>query len=150
MKKLRLTCDYFCYPIWHDDGKTSGEFGDIDPRTLPISPILADELIAWSDSFDRGLNMEDPGSSQWAAGEREEFLRVGWQLLPRLQDELGSGFAVRNAFDVPVTDACAWDSACFQEDTVAASTSTGAFARWWWFLLVLTAVLSASLSFGLH
>jgi hypothetical protein len=65
MKKLRLMCDYFCYPIWHDDGKMSGEFGDIDPRTLSISRVLAEELIAWSDSFDRGLDMDDPASIKW-------------------------------------------------------------------------------------
>lgn len=146
MKKLKLMCDYFCYPIWHDDGDTTGEFGDIDPRTLPISPVLADELMAWSDSFDRGLDMDNPAGSRWAAGEREAFLRVGRQLLEKVQVELGTEFAVRGSFEGLVLEARGSDGTCSHYEIEPTRTGTSAFTRWWWFLAVITAILSASFS----
>lgn len=146
MKKLKLMCDYFCYPIWHNDGATTGEFGDIDPRMLPISPALADELMAWSDWFDRGLDMDDPASSRWATGEREEFVRVGRQLLEKVQVELGTGFAVRGSFEGPALEARGSDGPCPCYDIEPAGTGTGAFSKWWWFLGVITAILFTSFS----
>ena len=35
--KIRLMADYFCYPLWHDDGIN---MGDIGPASLPISNEL--------------------------------------------------------------------------------------------------------------
>lgn len=143
-------CDYFCYPIWHDDGEITGEFGDIDPRTLPISRVLADELMAWSDWFDRGLDTDDPASSRWVPGEREEFLRVGGQLLKKVQVELGTGFAGRNGFDGPALAARGSDEICPYYDGKPAGTGTGAFSKRWWLLCVITAALTALFSARRH
>lgn len=98
MKRLRLSPDYFCYPVWHDDGEITEEFGDIDPRTLRITDSLAADLIAWSDWFDRGIDMDDFRESKWSEEDKKAFYRAGEQLLERLRAELGSGFSVRKGF----------------------------------------------------
>jgi hypothetical protein len=90
--------DYFCFPLWHDDSERTGEFGDIDPRTLAITADLAADLMAWSDWSDRGLDMNDPASSCWADGEKEAFVREGQRLLERLRGELGPSFVVTGRF----------------------------------------------------
>lgn len=96
MKKLRLVTDYFCYPVFHDDGTSSGEYGDIDPRTLPISEELAHDLIEWQSWFERGVDMNDPGNSKgMSAAESELFKKQGYDLLERLRGELSSEYEVR-------------------------------------------------------
>ncbi|MEM1370030.1 MAG: hypothetical protein AAGG02_18900, partial [Cyanobacteria bacterium P01_H01_bin.15] len=46
-KHIRLVIDYDAYPIWDDD--EGG--GDIDPKLLPISEKLAQDLYAWVDLY---------------------------------------------------------------------------------------------------
>ena len=95
MKKLRLVTDYFCYPIFHDDGASTGEYGDIDPHTLPISKELANDLIEWQGWFERGLDMDNPGNSvDMSFAEKELFKKQGYSLLERLKSELGSEYSV--------------------------------------------------------
>ena len=99
MKIIRLALDYFCYPIWHDDGDVTNEFGPIDPGTLPISQDLADSLIRWGEWFDRGLNMDDPANSPAMNPEENmAFYAMGEELLVRLRRELGTGFVVNRRF----------------------------------------------------
>lgn len=96
MKKIRLVTDYFCYPVFHDDGISTGEYGPIDPHTLPISKELADDLMEWQAWFERGLNMDNPGNSiGWSAWGRELFNKQGYYLFERLKSELGSEYNVR-------------------------------------------------------
>lgn len=96
MKKLRLSPDYFCSPIWHDDSETSGEYGDIDPHQLPISQRLAEETMAWAAWFDAGLDMNDPGNSKgMTAEEKTAFLSEGERLFECLKRELGPDFDIR-------------------------------------------------------
>jgi hypothetical protein len=96
MKKVRLSPDYFCSPIWHDDGETSGEYGDIDPHQLPISRKLAEETMTWAAWFEAGLDMNDPGNSKGMTVEEQmAFLAEGGRLLERLRLELGPDFDVR-------------------------------------------------------
>jgi hypothetical protein len=97
-KRIRLMADYFCFPLWRDDSERTGEFGDIDPRTLAITADLATDLMAWSDWFDRGLDMNDPASSCWVDGEKDAFVREGQRLLERLRGELGPSFVVTGRF----------------------------------------------------
>lgn len=98
MRTIRLAPDYFCYPIWHDDGELSGEFGDIDPRSLPISKSLANELLFWSNWYDRGLDVKNPGNSYWAESEKNDFFKMGDALFQRLCEELKSEFIVNKKF----------------------------------------------------
>ena len=148
MKKIKLMCDYFCHPIWHDDGETTGEFGDIDPRTLPISAVLAAALAEWAESFDRGLDMSDPGSSRWVPGEQEEFLRVGRHLLERLRGELGADFIVRNGFELPSMSAPDWRD--FRRPSTPTGARLGLFHGWWWFLAAVLVVSMASMAMRGH
>lgn len=148
MKKLRLMCDYFCYPIWHDDGAETEEFGGIDPRTLPITAALVEALASWSESFDRGLDMADPAGSRWAPGEQEEFLRVGRQLLVRIQGELGASFVVRNGFEFPSMSALNRDGV--RPPQTPDRARLGVFNRWWLFLPAILLVSLASVAMRGH
>jgi len=68
MKLLRLSPDYFCYPIWHDDSAITEDLGDIDPRSLPITDSLADNLIFWSDWFGKGVAAVGRENFAWGEG----------------------------------------------------------------------------------
>ena len=98
MKLLRFAPDFCCYPIWHDDSRITEEFGDIDPRSLPISLGLVNDLMAWSDWFDKGFVGFGVEGLVWEEGEKDQFIVSGLQLLNRLRQELGSEFVVRRGF----------------------------------------------------
>ena len=49
--------DYDCFPIWILD---ENSLDNIDPNDLKISSKLKKALLAWSDSYDKTLNREDP------------------------------------------------------------------------------------------
>jgi hypothetical protein len=99
MKTIRLSPDYFCYPIWHDDGANTEKFGDIDPRSLPISAELAEDLIKWAQWFDKDLDMNDPENSRgMSPDEKAAFTAEGERLLDCLRHELGPDFRVNRAF----------------------------------------------------
>lgn len=96
MKKLRFSPDYFCSPIWHDDGETTGEFGDVNLNDLPISPELRSRIDDWSAWFDKDLNMSDPGNSKGMDdAEMRDFLATGRELFENLSKELGPKFLLR-------------------------------------------------------
>lgn len=100
MKTLRLAPDYFCFPVWHDDGEQTGDFGDIDPKCLPISPELSADLIFWATWFDKGLDINDPANSPGMSDEeRMQFNAKGHELLVRLRKELGPSFSVNSRYD---------------------------------------------------
>ncbi|USX18275.1 hypothetical protein NHH82_20680 [Oxalobacteraceae bacterium OTU3REALA1] len=98
MKLLRLAPDYSCYPIWHDDSAVTEDFGDIDPRSLPITDSLADDLISWSNWFDKGVTGAGIENFAWEEGEKDRFVSSGLHLLDRLREELGHEFIVRRGF----------------------------------------------------
>jgi hypothetical protein len=92
MKKIKLMADYHCYPIWD---MQPNSYGDIDPRDLPISQELTEDLLAWAISFDLTLNSTDPLSSGFkSAEEASNFKSVGHQLCERLKNELGADYFV--------------------------------------------------------
>jgi hypothetical protein len=96
MKNLRFSPDYFCSPIWHDDGETTGEFGPIDPDDLHISSDLASDIHIWAQWFDNGLDMADPGNSkEMDDDEMRLFLIEGRKLFSRLKLELGSDYVLQ-------------------------------------------------------
>lgn len=92
MKTIKLMADYQCYPLWH---VSPNEFGDIDPRSLPISALLSKELLDWATTYDNTLNWEDPWCSGFENDEAvESFKSQGMKLAEQLRQELGSQFAV--------------------------------------------------------
>ena len=52
MKTIKLMPDYQCYPLWD---MTPGEYGDLDPMTLPIPELLQSQLMDWARVLDLEL-----------------------------------------------------------------------------------------------
>lgn len=87
-----MMADYYCYPLWHAGGD---EVGNIDPRELPISRVLANELISWSDIYDGTLNMSDPTGSGFKSKDDDiNFKKAGEALYQKLKVELGCDYDV--------------------------------------------------------
>jgi hypothetical protein len=92
MKILKLMTDYECYPLWD---MTPGEYGDIDPNSLPISDSLKDQLLNWADIYDSTLNWQDPATSGFQSVDAAEaFKAEGMRLADQLREELGPEFVV--------------------------------------------------------
>lgn len=92
MRTIKLMPDYQCFPLWE---ASLGQVGNIDPKDLPITDDLRRELLMWANSYNETLNMDDPASSGFPSNEAEmQFKEVGDRLGERLQEELGSEFAV--------------------------------------------------------
>lgn len=85
--------DYDCFPLWD---ASPGRVGNIDPESLPISPQLKADLMAWATVFDRTLNRDDPLNSGFVNDcAKEAFKAQGRALAERLQAELGLDFEVK-------------------------------------------------------
>ncbi len=73
-RRLKLMAEVQCWAIWCMEGTDN-----IDPSTLPISPVLADDINQWSDVFDESYRFSDPnfhtdlGSS--SSFDMDNFLR---------------------------------------------------------------------------
>lgn len=92
-QKIKLMCDYYCYPLWWTVG--SGKAGDIDPETLPLKPQTIQRLQAWADKFNSILNEEDPASSGFAReADRQAFDREGISLWHQVISELEPEYEV--------------------------------------------------------
>ncbi|MEQ1086733.1 hypothetical protein [Acinetobacter seifertii] len=94
MKKLiKLMPDYQCYPLWEYD-----EFGlvaNLNPKDLPISEILIDKLILWSDMYDETLCLDDPINSAFKSIQHEKkFKLLGEELFKSLSKELSDQYEV--------------------------------------------------------
>lgn len=92
MIKIKLMPDYHCYPLWED---SDNNFENIDPYSLPISKILANDLIQWAKEYDTTLDIDDPLSSGFKNTEEElSFRHKGENLFERLKLELGSQYSI--------------------------------------------------------
>lgn len=92
MRIIKLMPDYFCFPLWE---ASPGMVGNIDPKTLPISIELREQLMRWAGLYDQGLDMDDPKNSvAMTEAELEAFELEGRKLGKDLQDELGPDFLV--------------------------------------------------------
>ena len=69
MKKIKLMPDYHCFPLWRIDDDICC---NIDPYSLPVSNMLAEELINWANEYDKTLNMNDPVNSGFENTEKEQ------------------------------------------------------------------------------
>ena len=97
MRLIRLAPDYFCYPLWE---ASPGQTGDIDPKTLPISLVLQEQLINWAKVFDQILDMDDPGNNTGFASIEAviTFNRTGAALAKQLRSELGPEYTIIEKF----------------------------------------------------
>lgn len=90
---IKLIADYQCHPLWD---ASPGEYGDMDPSSLPISEELKRGLAKWAAVYDSTLNMDDPASSGFPSEQAEHDFRVeGERLAEQLQLELGQDYIVR-------------------------------------------------------
>jgi hypothetical protein len=84
--------DYQCFPLWE---ASPGAVGNIDPQDLPLSLALKQELRIWAERFDETLNLDDPASSGFGSEQaRKKFRQEGRALAQRLQEELGTAYAI--------------------------------------------------------
>lgn len=92
MRAIKLMPDYECHPLW---GVIPSEFGDIDPKTLPISTKLQQQLRTWADTYDQTLDREDPRQSGFSTAlDVSAFEAEGERLAEQLRTELGSNYIV--------------------------------------------------------
>lgn len=99
MIRLKVMPDYECFPLW-DEGALPENNPNLDPRKLPLSQCLVDDLLAWAGQFDATLKRDDPAASGFStAAEDRRFQDEGRQLAKRVADELGSSAIVRYWFD---------------------------------------------------
>ena len=84
--------DYFCFPLWD---LTPGMYGDIDPRTLPMSIKLQQRLLRWAKKYDEILNLNDPAITDFEnENDRLMFRMEGYELAHALQMELGVEYKI--------------------------------------------------------
>jgi len=84
--------DYQCYPLWE---ASPGVVGNINPSDLPISVDLQNRLLAWANSFDATLNIDNPMLSGFKSEQAvEKFKTEGEALAHQLQTELGTEYLV--------------------------------------------------------
>ena len=92
MKKIKLMADYQCHPLWD---KTPGNYGDINPYSLPISENLKQQLVEWAHAYDATLNILDPARSGFKdLDSKVEFTKIGHEIAEKLQSELGPEFII--------------------------------------------------------
>ena len=93
MRKLRLSADYDCWPLW----EAGEEAGNVDPEVLPLSDGLKGRLQVWAEQYDRTLNRLDPASSGFVDRQSQlRFEKEGAVLCQQLQAELGDAFEVES------------------------------------------------------
>ncbi|WP_080759658.1 hypothetical protein [Acinetobacter pittii] len=94
MKKLiKLMPDYQCYPLWEYD--ELGLVANLNPEDLPVSKVLIDKLILWSDMYDETLCLDNPINSGFKSREDEKkFQLLGEELFKSLREELSGQYDV--------------------------------------------------------
>ena len=91
MTKIKLMTDYGCYPLWWVDGD---KVGPVEPE-LPLSEETAARLQKWADSYNDGLDWDDPGNSPVPTPEElAAFEQEGISLWGQMQKELAPNYEV--------------------------------------------------------
>ena len=57
LPKIKIMRDYQCYPIWIDDFE---HFTNLNPAEIPLSKNLVQRLSAWSELYEKNVNLIDP------------------------------------------------------------------------------------------
>ncbi|KIE86425.1 hypothetical protein SD67_07880 [Acinetobacter pittii] len=85
--------DYQCYPLWEYD--ELGLVANLNPEDLPVSKVLIDKLILWSDMYDETLCLDNPINSGFKSREDEKkFQLLGEELFKSLREELSGQYDV--------------------------------------------------------
>ena len=91
-KKIRLSTDYQCWPLWQEEGE---EVGDIDPKTLPLPPETVARLEHWAATFDSWIDLDEPNAPTEPTDEEfEAFEQEGLRLWKQLIQELAPHYEV--------------------------------------------------------
>lgn len=87
-KKLRLSAEYHCNPVWGDVDEGDFEYGELrDVLHLDTDLIL--DLKLWQNVWDATYIEDDPGSSGFKIKEEQFYFdKVGLDLLWRLREQL--------------------------------------------------------------
>lgn len=86
MRKLKLTNEYGCWPLWEvDDGPPR----NLSPQHLGLPPQLCERLDAWAQQFEATLDHDYPPDSGFAgAAEAAAFVEEGRRLAAAVQSTL--------------------------------------------------------------
>jgi hypothetical protein len=91
-KKIKLMLDYGCYPLWWYD---SEQVGNIDPKSLPLSLEMIQQLIDLADKNDAALDWDDPSESkEFTEAEIRQLDKELLELKAKLQKELYPDYEV--------------------------------------------------------
>jgi hypothetical protein len=91
-KKLRLSADYQCWPLWRAG---PDEVGEIEPQSLPLKPETIARLEKWAETFDSWMDFDDPTAEKEPSDEEvDAFEQEGLSLWKQLKQELGPGYEV--------------------------------------------------------
>jgi hypothetical protein len=92
VKTIKLMADYQCWPLWWTDNDAPG---NIDPSTLPLTPVTVARLNQWAAQFDKRLNWNEPNATPpLTSDEVDAFEREGVSLWLKLRDELHPDYSV--------------------------------------------------------
>jgi hypothetical protein len=97
MPEILLKPEIQTFPLWMDK---DGVKDNTDPKTLPLSAGLIEDLDEWRSRWDATYDLDDPLNSGFSSPEEERAFQVdGEHLVARLRAELGNGWTV--SFRVP-------------------------------------------------
>lgn len=87
-KKLRLSAEYHCNPVWGDVDDGDFEYEELR-SILHLDTNLISDLRLWQNMWDATYIENDPGSSGFKTKEEQlEFDNIGLNLLQRLKVNL--------------------------------------------------------------
>ena len=92
LRRIKLMADYDCYPLWSME---PDHVGNINPKTLSLSPETKLRLQQWAKAYDETLNRDDPASSGFKnEDDAVAFEEEGLHLWQRLRQELAPEYEI--------------------------------------------------------
>lgn len=91
-KRIRLSADYQCWPLWWDGQEEAGE---ISPDQLLLNPETVNRIEKWADWFDSWMDFENaPDGKDPDDEEFESFEWEGIEIWKSLRKELAPDYEV--------------------------------------------------------
>ncbi|WP_125901357.1 hypothetical protein [Methylobacterium indicum] len=92
MRTIKLMAEFKCFPLWEE---IDGGVLDIDPKDLPISETLKEDLYKWMKSFDDIYDADYPPDSEFKNKyDEEKFVEIGEKISKNLENELGKEYKI--------------------------------------------------------
>ena len=89
---ISVLAEYECFPLWRHD---ADGMANLSPAELGLPHKLANDLLVWSEDYERTLNTSDPGASGFADAQAEAgFIARGRALTARVAAALGPAVTV--------------------------------------------------------